>query len=887
MTAAYEFLVRAYTEASIPHRSADPFAVTDLLGQLLSQVGGDGDSDASSAATQSASSFLFSPGDEGAYWQNQPNFRAIDARIGVIRLGRGGKSTEGTAASASAPSGTLTPIDANGASRGGPVFFFLKPQVRPLNCQMGTVAGTRQNGIPTGNPAYAVCPWDDVSGQGAFETWLPDNARSTRIACFSQLPDQTVEARTKTVFEKNRQLRFDFSFFGSCYGATQKGAFRLAWGDGTLSFVWRGGASPALERWDGKKWVSWHTLDGAPQGTFGGDWTLFVTRINGAIVVRLQGQEFSGQWDFADSQSGEHEGDARLRDVEWLRGRVSVRAFNALFSLGLSLLDSATTDAKTKKSKPFTATAERDCPRPATMSADVAGVYSALVSGSVTGWIRNGARASVMMQTLPPSQDTGNVPVVRWTLTLTASPDGIDTPCVASVWGRYEGAHTVPAPETLDVKTACLKGSFSSSEPPQMAGSEFRLDASRNLLDDLNPNWQAYLHPYHPIELAIRRRYRDGTHSPWVGRFKGYQLDTGRQNPKVNDFRTSIVCESDTKRLQKPHAQIDHRYFPLDLLYAGGKGRQLFVSQCVKEIIRIEFGEGEAARFNGNGDALRFLPPDHPALISTYGDYAGIFPLSQPMAQSGFQFPAPWGDDPLGWIKRLLAYDRTVFYYGLLPLQNGEQGDPQNPVIEWPFPICGRYEELIRDRPTHRVADAFYLPGDEDSPLTSIESRFRAELVYNHFLSWANPPGASHPLLPSLLMAQEQLPASDPNSAAHSWQRTLLMQEDFFYRAAITGQPLAGVASSVFLAMREFANKDPRIPTLVFRGDPLINWGDKIKPERLNLSGSGAQRSDPHVLRAGDEFRVLGVEEAYDFEHAGIGQYVTTAKAAPLSTDGF
>lgn len=136
-------------------------------------------------------------------------------------------------------------------------------------------------------------------------------------------------------------------------------------------------------------------------------------------------------------------------------------------------------------------------------------------------------------------------------------------------------------------------------------------------------------------------------------------------------------------------------------------------------------------------------------------------------------------------------------------------------------------------------------------------------------------------------MAEEFLPASDPNSLAHSWKRTLGLQEDWLYRAAIAGHPLAGVVASVFLAKREFEGKDWRTPTLVFRGDATVDWGDKIKPERLNIVRDGALRSDPDVLPQGDEFRVLRVEDTYDFEKAGPGQYVTTAHAAPLSTDGF
>ena len=69
--------------------------------------------------------------------------------------------------------------------------------------------------------------------------------------------------------------------------------------------------------------------------------------------------------------------------------------------------------------------------------------------------------------------------------------------------------------------------------------------------------------------------------------------------------------------------------------------------------MRIAQGETEAARFNGNGEPRRFLENDHPALISTLGDNAGLFPLSQPMAQNGFTFPPPFQQGPLDWVKTL------------------------------------------------------------------------------------------------------------------------------------------------------------------------------------------------------------------------------------------
>ena len=824
--------------------------------------------------------YALSPADAGTYWQNQPNFKSIDAALGYMQLGGFG-----------APSDDLSQFT---MSRGGeqvnlgttPGFLYLKPIVRPLNSAIEKpLGGSLQSGVPSGDKSYDLCEWEPLSGAD-WQTWLPDNSHHTRVIHATQTPDRAAEARTKAPLEADRQMRFDVQVFGRAAGATQGAAMRLMWGDGALSLIWREGASPTLERMRKSKWEPWYRLDGAPLFEAGAqlDWTIWVQRIAGRIVIRLENPTYSGKWDYLDTVQGVREEDIKLREVSWRRGRVGFRTFNVQASVGLSILDHAHTTGG--KKKPLQATCKRDLPRP--IATGTSSDTTAILIGKTAGWLPVGASTRVVMKTQSASSETRGRATVGWECTLIASPDGINSPAVASVFGYYDGAFSNPPPEFLGVRPAALRGSFSSAEPPQMCGSELRLDLSRNLLEDLTPDWERYLQPYHPIELAIRRRYDNGasppTYSPWVGRFKGYQLDFSRRNSLVNERHLAVICESPAKRLQKPHSIIDHKYRPLDLLYAQSpRGRKLFSTQCVQEIIRVALGEAEAARLNGNGDAMRFLSPDHPPIINTLGDGLGLFPLSQPMAQGSPTFLPPWNTGPLDWIHTICGYDRTDFFYRFVAPDDDEGAqDGTGPVVAWPSPVCGRYEYIVANQPAHRMADALYIPGDEERAISSQESRVRADFVYNRFLSWANGGGDRIPQLPALFMAEESLAPGDPNSAMNSWERTLVMEDQF----GKFGSP-ATVQAAAFLARREFEDKDWRQPTLSSRGQETLDWGDTVEPQRLNVAREGAQQSDLNIYPENTAFRVLRVEDNYDFEHAGTDQYMTTATCAMLSTGGF
>ena len=227
----------------------------------------------------------------------------------------------------------------------GQASFFLKPLERPFNSEINRGAGS-----PRGSKAYEISDWECVKGQKKnWITILPDNARHTRVAHLNQSANQVLEARTKSVFAKNQQFFFDLQFWGD-YG-TAPALARIAWGGNSWAFVWRENAAPTIERMTtAGKWKTWHVLDGAPSGADAGtwrqNWKVRILRLNGSIVVFLEGAGYAGRWDFADVQKGDTPNETRLRDAEWRAGRVNFQLFNLQASIGLGLFDYARANAK-------------------------------------------------------------------------------------------------------------------------------------------------------------------------------------------------------------------------------------------------------------------------------------------------------------------------------------------------------------------------------------------------------------------------------------------------------------------------------------------------------------------------------------------------------------
>ena len=98
--------------------------------------------------------------------------------------------------------------------------------------------------------------------------------------------------------------------------------------------------------------------------------------------------------------------------------------------------------------KPLRAEFERDAPRPAGEARDRQGNTVSIFVGKPGGWIKSGTVVKIKMEARAPQGNDGAV--VNYLCELVASPSGIDTPCVATVYGGYEGAWSSPPPERID-----------------------------------------------------------------------------------------------------------------------------------------------------------------------------------------------------------------------------------------------------------------------------------------------------------------------------------------------------------------------------------------------------------------------------------------------------
>lgn len=791
-------------------------------------------------------------------WQGQPEFTSISGGLLFARFHKDGHLTFGTDPKLMARDGSKEDVAG----------WVLRPRLAPLDCKIGTTT------LDAGN---FDSKWKPL--QGTFETTSPNtNPAATRITNVGT--DVTARAQTIGTIAARRGLQWDIHCVGILDATGPAPRLRCVMQQKKYSLLLPHGAKPAVQIQDGLGgWSTIRALKDLPNVELSrGDYKIEMFILNDRLVVGVNGHYFHIQ-EMQKPVAPKAQPKPKACDIP--EGPVQFNAHNCRVTMGLSLLKWADPAdvaysgafAVQVKKKTFLTTGTQLIPH---------------ATGSTPGGTTLAAAATVTEGT------TGSI--IDYTVTLTASPAGIETPLVTKCLIYKAPVWSNPVAAAIEARAA-LVGTWDITHamPPIMSDGEATFSFDRKMLSSkVASNWQDYISEDNPCEVLARWQQKDDvtgavTYDPPSGYyrlFKGYVAYIQKQTDGYNTNTMLVKMRGPMLRLQGNNARIDYRYPPLDWVFLDAAasastpvtGQSLpslssltiYGADCIQEMVRIALGDDEANVMNGNGNARRFLPSDHPALLSTDTDAGGLLALydalKQPVTQNGWYFPPPFGDDVESWMKKIGSeIDRCVSFYGW----------PDGAfVTDWPVLCYGRIPEFLKKlHPTRstfiRIPDSNYLAGDVNKLLQMASTETRPERNINRVLTLGDTPtGGLEAVLPSLRMGEARLPPSDPRSPENSWEKTHIIRNSIYqFPGAAEAVAMKIIADITGLLMQ--------FPVFQFRGFP-VQWGSICQ---LVANGSG---SDATLGLTGLPFRV---EQVKHTGSAGqISDWKTSVNIRPLST---
>jgi|GEM_PF-5609675 len=797
--------LQVFPRSDIKHRVYPGFVVADLLGDQMNMGMGDspGLDFISSINPTISDSWL-----QGSGLQ-QKDFTDIQG-LNFVRLANDGRFYEGDKAKAN--------------KVGGMAGFILQGREGFLDCKIRD-----DEELDTDNANQHFAPV-----QGEWETVLPpESPQRTFIRPVGSGLTHIVQSEGD--IPADRSMRFDLRFVGQGKHDVQP-AFRIVYGYSNFSVLFRQGAPITFEQFVGNNWYTLRQFSDAPLADLRkNNYVVRIRHIAGRTVISINGSSFHHLHTTKNS-------DNRTVPVDavWPEGPVQFNCYNCRPTIGLGVIKYA--DAG-------------DTP----------------YDGQFSRYIRCNAPVKHDEQTNPVKAETGGwkrggeVEVATdfaqgyctYTCKLTGSNAGIYTPFISKVLLRFTSGWQALGNNALQLRpfinTITLDGAVPQLSPDMSLSVE--LDLAQ--LSKAVPNWRNTLQKYCPVHLSVAIRYADNSKEPEQGLFRGYIFTVRENFAGFNAGTLSLQCRGRISRLQKPAAVIDHRYPPLDFLFAFKEGAAIYGGDCVKEILRVALGDDEATALNGNGDPLRYFNNHYP-LIDFSGDTCGYFTVingikGQPPTQGSFMFPPPFGEDALNWIKKIAEYDYAVFLYGW----------PQGYDGTWPVPMYGRWQNIMAGRRNWTIYDKEYVSGNLQYLIKSYETETRPEKDINRVLVWANPGGVTAPeFIPSYRMAEARLPATNPNASEYSWERTHVIKEDL-------GSPPGGAEALAQGAINLLSDVDMIWPTVTLRGYNKYQWGDTVTFQLTDA----IVKNNPEIN--GKTFRVEKVHHSIDFK-ADNGEYFTT-----------
>jgi hypothetical protein len=842
-----ELRVIASPKSAIPNKNTAGVLVAQVFSDRMAFGQGDGAGLGFQSHNPTIASTWLNSGVTGA-------FSNVSDSLEFVRFHRDGRVTMGA-------SPQIT-------SRDEVSGFTLKGRIVPNDA--------RVNGTLAGSSSLASRNYTTLSG----------SHKSVRAANgtahFVNTGSQTTEAI------KSADLQAGQGFTGELYPSlksTSNGAGKVpegvvTWGaDSFRVRVVHNGTPEIQKKLPAGLWVNLRRLDGVPTVRFDGGAVPFsVRRIGGRLVFSIQGQTFH----FLETDEA-----GKGTATTWPAGPVVVSAYGCRIRGGIHPIDYKNAD-NTDQSGSFTIKEPRN----------------AYADDSADGFTA-GYKPTPESVTIDVTAPAG---AVQTKVTLTAANGGIDAPLVTKALAQFPLLTRESSGDGIDIGPAVTFATLRDAMPPIAPGAELRLDVDRMILDELFPAgaWRDYVDEFCPITFEYRWHYTSGDPGPWIQCFKGYVFIPKEETTGVDERKLSLVCYDEIIRLKDPAGIIDHRYPPLDFLFARKQklaqslGAQsltdlkLYGGECVREILRLTLGQFEANRLNTTGyndetslgtrfGSMKFFSADHYALLDAGKDSTGLIPLSQLAngnsvpTTGGWMLPAKWESDALSWIHDFEEQDQGVFFYGH---PNGYDG-------ERPYPLYGNLANIIAARSfTHLIPDAIYQSGvlgdvDADTLLQKVSIDARPDKHFNRV--WVLARGlfgdGLEGILPAMRMAVAELPAGDPNAAAYSWERTKVIRNN------LAGFP-GGAEALAYVYIELLSNVILKWPTFQFRGRdyrPLSNERPVHFGDKLIAKMDGAE-SDSGLGISGVNWRVERCEHVWDMQDAF--DHWTTAWCRPLLSNG-
>jgi hypothetical protein len=806
-----------YPTSAIPQRKIEAYAIADILADVIS-------------GRPSSWSGVLTRGASGNQWSDWGRLGddLLLHNVGFARFGDAGEVRYG--------SGFWRIQGKTGA--GG---FFVLPTNTPL-----PVAGDKEVLGTLAKPGGEVTDGEDavmwLPKTGAFQASRALTSTGTTALLNAGNPAQKAIAVTEKPWKQGRGLSLDVSLEGTRQQNNQ--ARCLIRVSENLRVALRQGQFPALERRvltrtgnrAKESWTTWRTMESlATFDTRDTQYSIGLHVIGNRLIWEVDGE---AQW----------------------------------------MLDSAVDASKTARSKGATAP---DYVTVADMSSLIGGAPLSLETENLRARVEVARRSSdapgTVTRTVTKNSPTGQrldpygvghlppgteLPVtvtetgdqVSYAATLAPSEDGVSTPFLSQVYLAYKPVWSTPVGGGIDISRIVTRATVSHAHPPVQAGTEGSVTIDLALMGKKLPGAAPYLRDYHPVEIEGRW---DG--GPWRGLTKGYFAGVSGEQRAYNDATLTLTVQGPMMRLKKLASVIDGQCVPLDYYYQAklqsadkanqeaaendfsktrdSNGRILnarpypkpayYGADAVKDIIEHFLGPQAAAKFNGNGNARRFLPAGHPPLIS-YSDVAGSWlavaeiygqtlSAGSIQAQKGAMLVPPFGQDALSWCNQFAADEWCLF----------TEGYADRDTRGWPDLLYGTREEILSTAKLHEIS------GNDVEKLLAQAASYetKPEKDLNRVLVWGKPWGQDVPLSPAFVQGEARFSPLHPRSAEQTWPRTLVLETPLAATPA-RAQALAAVV------LMESDGEQFVYPKYSLLGDADCMTGDVFTARNVGLLGN-------------------------------------------------
>ncbi|BCM88853.1 hypothetical protein IAD21_00695 [Abditibacteriota bacterium] len=711
-----------------------------------------------------------------------------------------------------------------------------------------------------------------VTEAGAWETLVPVSSPfDSCVHPYNFNPNTAFKIKTRKPWDANRGFVAMWDYGGVIYEHKGDPAVRLSWGD-KWSLVFRGlgdKARPTLERRESGQWVCVRVLrDCVPldQKFWTSSHTARVQCIGARLCVDVDGTEYA---------VAELDDFGNATEATWPRKPLRFSVWGADATLRVHRLsgDSSEQDADGNPI-PHQVSFRRTIPAPdnppfeqGVLEFKAAGDRVRGHSVPVSGPDSDHPRGSISINTLLLGTGlelvtitgawVGNIAGYHATLYCTSTTP----PLLSGLVAEFAPLPTQSLPDPIEVRAAVSSLSVDSGDPETLPDAEASLSLSHSLLEQLVPGWKSAILPYRPLLIRAKHRVEDG----WTTLFRGFLTPDSLTRDKWNDKELPLIARGPLVRLSEPAALVDERFGPLDLQLNTGKN-QLFGAEAAKRLLTIELGEGWTNNFNGDGDAFRYLPDGHYALLDNQD--GGYFVATKAPRSGNWRLPPPFGSDLKSWLNSLAKYDRAVWFF-----------DAASNAF-----FYGRIVELLIERGHIRwsvpeTAPPSNVTTTSDWPLlSSLSKSGLLEQAFNDVRVWGAAPRGAEGFSPSFIMgrAGDADPNSlDPISVAQSWRRTHLEKPDFVKQGVVNSSYANGLAYSIW---QEYRGRPPvRMEANFETGFLGPRWGEIL---HLPTGFDG-----PHDAGHAEDWRILRVKHAFDFtgsEH----RFSTTLTTRTLSATG-